>query len=144
MLYNSRMENNFMPSYNNPESPEKARLISSEVLSFIGDAVQTLFVRTKVAKLSLSKIQVLHNLVSKEINATSQAEALKKIEGSLTEDEMGVFKRCRNAHKQNIPKNSSVASYNLASGFEGVLGYLYLSGQQDRLIELMALAYPEN
>lgn len=133
-----------MPSYPSPESPEKARLTSSEVLSFIGDAVQTLFVRAKVAKKSLSKIQVLHNLVSKEINATSQAEALKKIETFLNEEELGVFKRCRNAHKQNIPKNSSVASYNLASGFEGVLGYLYLSGQNDRLCELMSLAYPEN
>ncbi|MDD4120464.1 MAG: ribonuclease III domain-containing protein [Clostridia bacterium] len=137
------MEIHFMPVYSEPDSIEKAKTLPAEVLAFIGDAVQTLFVRTKFSKQRNCKIQTLHNLVSKEINATSQANALKNIESLLNDDEISVFKRCRNSHKQNIPKNSSVASYNLASGFEGVLGYLYLTGQKERLSELMAVAYPE-
>jgi ribonuclease III family protein len=143
LLYNSRMKTDYMPVYSQPSSKEKAKTLPAEILAFIGDAVQTLFVRTKFAEQKNCKIQTLHNLVTKEINATSQADALKKIEDLLNEDEVIVFKRCRNSHKQNIPKNSSVASYNLASGFEGVLGYLYLSGQSERLSELIKLAYPE-
>lgn len=143
MLYNSPMNMRFMPVYLEPYSDEKATALSADILSFIGDAVQTLYVRAKVVELNNGKIHTLHNLVSREINATSQAAALKNIEPELNEDELSVFKRCRNSHKQNIPKNSSVASYNLASGFEGLLGYLYLTGRHERLCELISLAYPE-
>lgn len=110
-------------------------------LSFIGDAVHTLAVRSRLVLSQDVKTGVLHHLASKEVNATSQAIALKRIEGVLTEDETDVYKRCRNTRQTTMAKHASAVDYKIASGFEGLIGYLYFTGQSERIAELLELAY---
>ena len=111
-------------------------------LSFIGDAVQTLYDRTLLSANSGAKPGALQRAVSKRVSAVGQAEAYHKIAPHLTEAETAVLKRCRNAHTATVSKNAPVGDYRLASGWEGLIGYLYLSGQHERLKEIFDLGYP--
>ncbi len=100
------------------------------VLAFVGDSVQQLMVRTKLASTSTAKLQ------SEQIKASAQAKYMDEIMSILTEDEIAIFKRARNTHMNTMAKNASVADYKKASGFEAVIGYLYLLGKNERLEEL--------
>ena len=111
----------------------KANNLNPIVLAFVGDAVYSLFVREKLTFETDFKAGALNTLSVKEVNASAQAEFVKEIMPLLTEEELGVFKRARNAKKQTKAKHASVAEYNSATGFEAVLGFLYLTGQNDRL-----------
>lgn len=111
----------------------KALLTSPVVLAFVGDAVYSLFVREKFTFQSDAKAGELNKLATKEVNAVAQAEFIKEIMPLLNECELGVFKRARNAKKGTKAKHASVADYNQATGFEAVLGFLYLTGDIDRL-----------
>ncbi len=110
-------------------------------LSFIGDAVHTLAVRSRLVLSQNVKTGVLHHLAAKEINATAQATAFKHIEETLSEDELDVYKRCRNTRQTTMAKHASAVDYKIASGFEGLIGYLYFIGQSERIAELLELAY---
>lgn len=136
------MNEQYMPKHKQPIKNEEAAMLSADVLSYVGDSVHSVYVRSRLAECNKCKIKVLHSIASKEVSAPAQAIAIKNIETMLTEEESIVFKRCRNAYKQNVPKHSSVAEYNLASGLEGLIGYLYLTGQDERLANLMEIAYP--
>lgn len=103
------------------------------VLAFVGDAVYSLYVREKLTFISDSKAGELNKLATSEVNAKAQATFINSIIELLTDDELGVFKRARNAKKTTKAKHASVADYNLATGFEAVLGYLYLIGNYERL-----------
>ena len=118
-------------------SEEQAVQINPLVLAFVGDSVQTLFVRGALAVSSTKKAGALHNLTSKEIKASSQAEKLKSIYGELTEKEISIFKRTRNSKVSTPAKHATIADYKTASGFEAVLGYLYLTGNSERLCYLL-------
>ena len=96
------------------------------VLAFVGDSVQQLMVRTKLASTSTAKAGELHKLQSEQIKASAQAKYMDEIMSILTEDEIAIFKRARNTHMNTMAKNASVADYKKASGFEAVIGYLYL------------------
>ena len=111
----------------------KANNLNPIVLAFVGDAVYSLFVREKLTFETDFKAGALNTLSVKEVNASAQAEFVKEIMPLLTGEELGVFKRARNAKKQTKAKHASVAEYNSATGFEAVLGFLYLTGQNDRL-----------
>ena len=111
----------------------KAKNLSAIVLAFVGDAVYSLFVREKLTFEFDYKSGELNKLATAKVNAVAQAEFLKQILPSLTDDEMTIFKRARNAKKPTRAKHASVADYNVATGFEAVIGYLYLTGQNDRL-----------
>ncbi len=106
------------------------------VLAFVGDSVQQLMVRTKLASTSTAKAGELHKLQSEQIKASAQAKYMDEIMSILTEDEIAIFKRARNTHMNTMAKNASVADYKKASGFEAVIGYLYLLGKNERLEEL--------
>ncbi len=103
------------------------------VLAFVGDAVYSLYVREKLTFISDGKAGELNKLATNEVNAKAQAIFINSIIELLTEDELGVFKRARNAKKGTKAKHASITDYNLATGFEAVLGYLYLTGNYDRL-----------
>ncbi len=107
--------------------------LSPIVLAFVGDAVYTLFVRERLTFFSDCKTGELNKLAVKEVNATSQAQFANDIIPILTEQELSVFKRGRNAKKTTKAKHASVCDYNLSTGLEAVLGYLYLVGDDDRL-----------
>ena len=112
---------------------QKAKNLNPIVLAFVGDAVYSLFIREMLTFLSDSKTGELNKKATKKVCATAQSAFIKEIEGLLTEEEMTVYKRARNAKKGTRAKNASIQEYNTATGFEAVLGYLYLVGQNDRL-----------
>lgn len=111
----------------------KARNLNPIVLAFVGDAVYSLFVRERLTFTSDCKTGELNAKATAEVNAVAQAEFLKTIMPLLDEEELAIFKRARNAKKPTKAKHASIVEYNLATGFEAVLGYLYLIGQNDRL-----------
>ena len=96
------MNEKYMPVNTNPISVEEAQLISAEVLSYVGDSVHSLYVRSRLAVCNKCKIKVHHGIAAKEVSAPTQAEAIKRKEAILTEDELAIFKRCRNVHKQFV------------------------------------------
>ena len=109
-------------------------------LAFVGDTVYDLFVRTLLLDTMDATPHALHMAAAKYVCAAGQAAAFRRIEPELTEAEQAVYKRGRNAHSGTLPKNASVADYHTASGFEALLGFLYLSGQDERMTRLMELA----
>lgn len=111
----------------------KANNLNPIVLAFVGDAVYSLYIRERLTFLSDCKTGELNKLTTKEVSAIAQAEFVKDILPILTEEELYVFKRARNAKKPTKAKHASVAEYNMSTGFEAVLGYLYVIGEIDRL-----------
>ena len=111
----------------------KANNLNPVVLAFVGDAVYSLFVRERLTFSSDFKSGELNKLAINEVNAVAQAEFVKEIIDLFNQDELAVFKRARNAKKTTKAKHASVAEYNVATGFEAVLGYLYLTGETERL-----------
>jgi len=119
---------------------ENPNLLSPSVLAFVGDAVYGLYVRTYLSEVNRPSGE-LHKLSVKLVNATAQAEAFKIIEPNLTEKELSVFKRGRNFHTGNTPKNSTGGEYHTATGLETLFGFLYLSNQNDRAKELFNIIW---
>lgn len=111
--------------------------INPVVLAFVGDAVYTLFVREKLTFDFDCKSGELNKLATSVVRATSQAQFVKNIIPLFNEEELAVFKRGRNAKKPTRSKSASVSEYNASTGFEAVLGYLYLTGEIDRLNYLL-------
>ena len=107
--------------------------INPVVLAFVGDAVYSLFVREKLVFGCDFKTGELNKLTTAQVKATAQAGFVKEIMPLLTEEETAVFKRGRNAKKTAKAKNASVADYNMSTGFEALLGYLYVLGRHERL-----------
>lgn len=103
------------------------------VLAMIGDSVQTLFVRREIALKYGVKVNKMNKLVSSVVQAGAQFRTFKKIEGELTELESDVARRARNTHIHTKAKNFSYNEYIHATALEAVIGYLYLSGQDERL-----------
>jgi len=123
---------------------EDAMILNPQVLAFVGDAVYTLYVRNMIVLNNKGKSGELHKITAKYVKAKTQSEAIEKLLPTLTQDEQDVFKRGRNYKTQSTAKNSSVQEYHRATGFEAVLGYLYLSGQKERLNEILKSSLGEN
>ncbi len=116
---------------------ERAKNLSPVTLAFLGDAVYSLYVREKlVLSVDLTAGQ-LQNLTSKQVSAHGQSELLERLIPLFTEEESDVYRRGRNAKKPTKSKNASVAEYNRSTGFEAVIGYLYLTGQYERIEKLL-------
>ena len=116
---------------------QKANNLNPIVLAFVGDAVYSLFVREKLTFTSDSKTGELNKLATEQVNATAQSEFVKEIMPLLNEDELSVFKRARNAKKPSKSKSCSVVEYNKSTGIEAVVGYLYITGQRQRINQLL-------
>lgn len=113
----------------------EARLKTPAVLAFVGDAYFGLLVRTMLAGQNRPSGD-LHRISVDYVNASAQASGFERIKPLLSEDELTVFRRGRNFHTGNVPKNSTRAEYHTATGLETLFGYLYLSGQTARAAEL--------
>lgn len=122
---------------------KKPRLLSPLTLTYIGDTVYDLFVRTYLVNNSDAPVHALHLKAAKKVCAAAQSLAFRRIEGMLTEDELIIYKRGRNSHLGSIPKNASVADYRTATGLEALIGFLYLDGQDERLIQIMGTLLKE-
>lgn len=129
---------------NIPISSEDALKLHPMSLAFIGDAVQSLYARTRVTLGSSSKTGVLHKEVTKVVKAVSQASVAEKLIDTFDEIEGDVFRRARNCRVQTSAKHAEMSEYRRASGFEAVLGYLYLTGNADRLEQLLNISFEES
>ena len=113
--------------------------LSPLTLAFVGDAVFDLFVRERLVCLANRPVNRLHSLAVSLVKASSQARAAKRLSEILSEKELSVLKRGRNAHTNHKAKNASESDYHYATGLEALFGFLYLSGESDRLRELFEL-----
>ena len=127
-----------MVKFNEVMEEEKARRLNPVVLAFIGDAAYSLYIREKLVFASDYKTGTLQKLSSASVSAKGQAALLKNIEAKFTDTEREIFLRGRNAKKPTKSKNATVAEYNLSTGFEEVVGYLYLTGAYARLDDLLS------
>ncbi len=118
-------------------SVETARKLSPVTLAFVGDAVYSLYVREKLVLSADYPAGTLQKLTSQQVSAHGQSELIERIFPLFTEEEADVYKRGRNAKKPTKSKNASVAEYNRSTGLEAVFGYLYLTGQYDRISQLL-------
>lgn len=116
---------------------ERARNLSPVTLAFVGDAVYSLFVREKLVLSTDFKTGELQKLTSQRVSAHGQSEFLDRLIPMFSEEETDIYKRGRNAKKATKSKNASVAEYNRSTGFEAVIGYLYLTGQYKRIEQLL-------
>ena len=122
---------------------DEAKNYNPQVLAFVGDGVYTMFVRNIIVLNNSGKSGALHKITASYVKAKTQSEIIEKLMPIFNEDELVVFKRGRNYKTQSTAKNSSVQEYHRATGFEAILGYLYLSGQNDRLNEILNLSIGE-
>ncbi len=115
-------------------TPKEAKSLNPLQLAFIGDGVYELFIRSHVlfenTELNVHK---LHKEAVNYVKAHGQSEIIKAIEKELTEEEYYIFKRGRNAKSATVPKNADVTEYRYATGFEALVGYLYLTDKNERL-----------
>ncbi len=110
-------------------------------LAFIGDAVFDLYVRTYLVEQGNVQVNKLHKRKSEIVKAGTQKDLLFAISELLTEEEMAVYKRGRNAKSYTTAKNASVGDYRVATGLEALFGYLYLLARHDRALALLKAGF---
>ena len=121
---------------------EKPNLYPGLVLAYIGDAIYEVYVRSRiVCEHSDMPPNKLHIESIKHVKAHAQSNSMIAIEPLLTEEEEAIYKRGRNAKSATVPKNADVSDYRRSTGFEALLGFLYIKGEKERLEELMKIAY---
>ena len=121
------------------KTEEEINLLSPLTWAYIGDCVYELYIRTKLVNETKMKPHQLHIEAIKYVKAKSQAELLQRIEDNLTETEKDIVRRTRNTQNHHLPKNSNVQEYMYATAFEGLIGYLYLTKQNERIKYLLNL-----
>ncbi len=129
-----------MQSLTEPVAQERVKQMNPVVLAFVGDAVYTLYVRRELALSHGAHTGALNKMASDKVSAHGQSAALEAILPRLTEEEGEIYRRGRNAKKPTKSKNASVGEYVRSTGFEALLGYLYLTGNETRIRELF---FPE-
>lgn len=106
-------------------------------LAYIGDGIYEIVIRSLVVGHGNGQVNKLHKKSSSLVKAETQSKIIKLLMDELTEEEVHVFKRGRNAHSFTSAKNASSADYHMATGFEAVMGYLYMEGRMQRIFELV-------
>lgn len=115
---------------------EQLHNISALGLAHIGDVVYELLVRTWLCATGKCTARVLHHETVRYVNAPAQAKAIISVMDELTDKELAVYKRGRNAKVNSVPKNANIGEYHSATGLEALFGFLYLNGEIDRINEL--------
>lgn len=113
------------------------RTYSPLTLAFLGDCVYDIIIRTVVVERGNRATQGLHKKKSYLVNAKTQKELIESIQDLLTAEEEDIYRRGRNAKSYTTAKNASVGDYRKATGFEALLGYLYLDDKMDRVLFLV-------
>lgn len=106
-------------------------------LAYIGDGVYDLIIRSIVVGKGNTQPNLLHKKTSSIVKAKAQSEMIEALLPELTEEEEAVYKRGRNAHSATMAKNASMSDYRRATGFEALMGYLYLKNDFARVLELV-------
>ncbi len=106
-------------------------------LAYIGDGIYETVIRSLVVGHGNGQVNKLHKKSSSLVKAETQSKIIKLLLDELTQEELQIFKRGRNAHSFTSAKNASAADYHMATGFEAVMGYLYMEGRIQRIFELV-------
>lgn len=114
------------------------RMMSPLQLAYLGDVVYELLVRTYLIEKKNVSVNKLHKEAVKYVKAEAQAQILFSLEDILTEEEWAIVKRGRNAKSGSVPKNAKLTDYKYATGFEALIGYLYIIGEIDRIFKLFS------
>ncbi len=120
------------------------RTYSPLTLAYIGDGVYELVIRTVLVKKGNCPVNQLHRKASSLVKAASQSAMMEFIEPMLTEEEHSVYRRGRNAHSPTMAKHATMADYRRATGFEALMGYLYLKEDFGRIVELVRAGIRED
>lgn len=128
-----------MEIFNRNKGIEEVNQMSPLTWAYVGDCVYELYIRTKLVDTTKLKPHELHIKSVNYVKAQAQAETLKKLETILTEEEKEIVRRGRNTQTHHIAKNASMQDYMYATAFEALIGYLYLTKQDDRLFEMMKM-----
>ena len=118
------------------KTKEEIEIMSPLTWAYVGDCVYELYIRNKLVNETNLKQHKLHIEAIKYVKAKSQAEKLKEIYETLTQEEKDVVRRGRNTQNHHLPKNSNVQEYMYSTAFEALIGYLYLTKQNKRLGEI--------
>ena len=119
---------------------QDVRAYSPLTLAYIGDGIYDLVIRTLIVRHGSCQPNKLHKRTSALVKASAQSALIDKLMDKLTEEELAVYKRGRNAKSYTMAKNATMKDYRKATGFEALMGYLYLSGQMERIGELFDIA----
>lgn len=123
--------------------PEDIRSYSPLTLAYVGDAVYELVIRTMIISKGNAPVNKLHKRSAALVKAPAQAQMMKVIEPLLSEEELHIYKRGRNAKSYTSAKNASVIDYRIATGFEALMGWFYLQERQERMLELIKIGLSE-
>lgn len=118
------------------KSSKNTTMYSPAQLAYAGDAVYEMLVRSYIIKNNDTNVNKMHRYAVKFVKAKAQANIVKKLDSVLTDEEKTIVKRGRNAKVTSSPKNAELMDYRYATGFEALMGYLYLNDKLDRLMEL--------
>ena len=119
------------------------RSYSPLTLAYIGDGVYELIIRTILVKKGNCPVNRLHKKASSLVKAAAQSAIIEKIEEELTQEEHDIYRRGRNAHSPTMAKHATMADYRRATGFEALMGYLYLKEEYHRIFALVRAGIPE-
>lgn len=119
------------------------RSYSPLTLAYIGDGVYELIIRTILVKKGNCPVNRLHKKASSLVKAAAQSNIMEVIEEKLTPEELSVYRRGRNAHSPTMAKHATMADYRRATGFETLMGYLYLKEEYSRMIMLIRMGIGE-
>lgn len=120
------------------------RTYSPLTLAYIGDGIYELAIRTILVKKGNCPVNQLHKRASSLVKASAQSAMMERLEPVLTEEEHSVYKRGRNAHSPTMAKHASMSDYRRATGFEALMGYLYLKEDYTRMVTLIRLGIGED
>ena len=115
------------------------RSYSPLVLAYIGDCVYDLIIKSMVISDGNKQVHKLHEQTSRYVQASAQSKMMRAMQPCLTEEEHAVYRRGRNAKSVSPAKNQSITDYRRATGFEALLGFLYLRKEYERLMELVKI-----
>ena len=119
------------------KSKEEVNLMSPLIWAYIGDCVYELFIRTHLVETTNLKPHKLHIEAVKQVKAKAQADKLEELQEMLTEEEKEIVRRTRNTENHHVAKNADPRDYMYSTAFEGLIGYLYLSEQKERLEQIL-------
>ena len=119
----------------------KPQEYSPLTLAYIGDAVYEMYIRSRLVSVCNDKVSSLHKKASHIVCASAQCKGANIIMDELTEEEVAVFKRGRNAKSATTPKNADVLEYRCATGLEALIGFLYIKKEFDRIEYLLCKIY---
>jgi ribonuclease-3 family protein len=124
-------------------TPMEVMNLQPLVLAYIGDAVYEAYIRTMLVVNKKTNVNMLHKMSVKYVKAKAQSDIIHRILDKLSEDEQDVVRRGRNAKSATVPKHAEITDYRYSTGYEALIGYLYLTNNIDRLMEILKLSVEE-